>query len=310
MKAARITEYGDPSVMVVTDIDKPEPGNGQVLVRVHASSINPFDSKLRSGMFKDMIPLHLPAVLGGDIAGEVVALGGGVDSFAVGDKVFGQAAAVAGNSGAFAEFAATKAGQIAKMPDNLSFTEAASLPLVGVSALQALTEHIKLTAGQTILIIGGSGGIGSIAVQIAKHIGARVVTTATGDGVAMAKQLGADEVIDYKTQDYTQKLHDVDAVFDTAGQNVDAALRVLKKGGTLVSMVAPPNEALAKELGVTAMVQGTNVTTESLNKLSELVAKGVVTPHVDKVYKLDAIVEAFKAKENGVVLGKVVIEVA
>jgi NADPH:quinone reductase-like Zn-dependent oxidoreductase len=307
MKAAQINEYGDASVIVVNEVDTPQVVDGQVLVEVRASSINPFDAKILAGYMKDAIPLQFPATLGGDIAGVVREVGPNVTSVSVGDNVYGQANIVAGNSGAFAEFAATKAGQVAAMPSNLDFSQAASLPLVGVSALQALTEHLNVAAGQKLLILGGSGGIGTIAIQIAKHIGAHVTVTATGEGIEFAKQLGADEVLDYKAQDFTQAVTNIDAVFDTVGQDFDAALRVLKKGGVAVSMAAPANQALATELGVTAMTQQTKVTTESLNELRELIEAGVVTPQIDQTFTLDTIADAFRAKQNGEIKGKIVI---
>ncbi len=307
MRAAQINMYGDASVIEINEVDTPVPGDGQVLVEVCASSINPFDAKLMSGMMKDSIPLKFPFTLGGDIAGTVVESGNG---FNVGDKVYGQAAGVAGNSGAFAEFTATSAGQIAKMPSNLDFKQAASLPLVGVSALQAITEHIKLQAGQKLFIHGGAGGIGTVAIQIAKDIGAYVATTATGDNIEVVKKLGADEVIDYKSQNFAEVLKDYDAVFDlVGGDDFNKALGILKKGGIGVSMAAQADENKIKDLGVTAITQFTKVTTDKLDKLRGLVESGVVKPQVDKVFTLDQIRAAFEAKESGTVTGKIVIEI-
>lgn len=309
MRAAQINEYGDPTVIKMNEIETPQVKPNQVLVEVHASSINPFDGKLRSGMMKDFISLNFPVTLGGDIAGVVTEVGQDVTDFAVGDKVYGQAAAVAGNSGAFAEFAATAAGQIAKMPNNLDFKQAASLPLVGVSAVQALTEHINLQKGQKIFVTGGSGGIGTIAIQIAKHIGAYIATTVPPEGIEAAKQLGADEIIDYKTKDFAGLLHDYDAVYDLVGNEFDKALGILKKGGVAVSMVAQPNKDLATKLEITAIRQSTNVTTERLNILTKLIEANVVQPQVDAVFKLDDIAQAFESKENGTTVGKIVIEI-
>ncbi len=308
MKAAQISEYGDPSVVVINEIEKPTVNEGQVLVEVHAASLNPFDTTIRTGKMKDAI--QLPVTLGGDIAGVVVEVGQGVSDFAVGDKVYGQANAVAGNSGAFAEYAATKATQVAKMPANPDYQGAASLSLVGVSALQALTNHINLQAGQKLFIHGGAGGIGTIAIQIAKSLGAYVATTATGDNISAVKELGADEVIDYKTENFVAVLHDYDAVFDTVGGDDFArSLEVLKAGGTAVSMIAAVDESQAMERRVTALTQATKVTTEALEKLCELVEAGDVTPQVGKVYRLDQIREAFTARETGSIRGKVVLEV-
>lgn len=310
MKAAQITEYGDASVVKINDADTPIAKPGQLVVEVHAASINPFDTIVREGYLQQNVPLQLPATLGGDVAGVVTELGEGVTDFAVGDKVYGQANIVAGNSGAFAEFAATSAQQVAAMPENLSFTEAATLPLIGASAIQALTEHIKLAANQKIFINGGAGAIGSIAIQLAKNIGAYVAATATGEGVELAKRLGADEVIDYKTSDFSALLKDYDAVFDTVGGDTfDKSLSILKKGGVAVSMAADANSELAAQLEVTAIHQMTNVTTQKLSTLRELVEKGIVTPRIGATFTLDEIVEAQRARESGEVLGKVAITI-
>jgi alcohol dehydrogenase len=306
MKAAQINEYGDVSFINVVEVEKPTAKEGQVVVAVQATSLNPFDTTIRAGYMKDMMPLNLPVTLGGDIAGEVVELGEGVDSIAVGDIVYGQANVVAGNSGAFAEFAATAAGQVAKAPTNVTIHEAASLPLVGVSALQALTDHINLQAGQKILITGGAGGIGHVAIQIAKHLGAYVATTATEDGLEAAKQLGADEVIDYKSQDYTEMLSQFDAAFDTVGgEELKRIVSILKDGGVAVSMAGQPEEAS----GVKAIAQMTRVTTEKLDQLRELIESNIVKPNVGKVFGLDEIQAAFTARESGTVKGKVVVAI-
>lgn len=307
MRAAQIKEYGDASVIQINEVNQPEPGDGQVLVKVAAASLNPFDTKLREGMMKAGIPLQFPATLGGDFAGTIVALGAGVTGLAAGDKVYGQANVVAGNSGSFAELAATRASEVAKMPNNVDFGQAASLPLVGVSALQALMQHIKLQAGQKLFIHGAAGGIGTIAVQVARHLGAYVAGTATGEGAERIVQLGINEVIDYKVQDFAAELHDYDAVFDTVGGDDFAkALTILKPGGTAVSMIAQADEQ-AKELGVTAITQSTKVTTEMLDKLRELVESGVVTPQIGKVFPFEQIQQAFETRESGKIPGKVVL---
>ncbi len=310
MRAAQISEYGDASVIKINEIEKPQAGDGQVVVEVYASSINPFDTTIRAGYMKDMIPLEFPVTLGGDIAGVVSEIGPGVEGFNAGDKVYGQANAVAGNSGAFAEFAATSAGQLAKMPESLDFTEAASLPLVAVSAWQGIVQHIDLQSGQKIFIHGGAGGIGTIAIQIAKNLGAYVATTATGEGIDYVKQLGADEVIDYKVQNFAEVLRDYNAVFELAGgSEFDKTLTVLKTGGIGVSMIAQADEARVAELGVRAISQSTKVTTEALEQVSKLVEAGVIKPQVDKTFNLDQAQEAFKARESGMVQGKIVLKI-
>lgn len=311
MRAAQINDYGDASVIRVNQVETPVVNQDKVLVEVHASSLNPFDSKLRSGIMKDSITLEFPFTLGGDVAGVVTAVGEKVTDVAVGDKVYGQAAAVAGNSGALADYAATVPRQIAKMPSNLDFDQAASLPLVGVSALQALTSHIGLQPGQKLFIHGGAGGIGMVAIQIAKRIGAYVATTASDDNIVAVKDLGADEVIDYKTTDFSTTLSEYDAVFDTVGgDDFNKALRILKTGGVAVSMAGQADEALVTELGVNAISQSTHVTNEALNELTKLIEAGVVTPHIDRVFALDDIVEAFESRESGSTKGKIVIQIS
>lgn len=309
MKAAQIDRYGDASVMHVNDIPRPSPRRGQVLVEVHAASLNPFDTTIRNGSMKDSIPLDFPATIGGDLAGIVIETSEDVKDIIVGEAVYGQAYVVGGNSGAFAEYAVTAASRLARSPAGLTFTEAASLPLVGVSAFQALTEHLSIKPGHKLFIHGGAGGIGTVAIQIAKHIGAHVATTATGEGAAYAKTLGADEVIDYKAQDFAEVIKDFDAVFDTVGgDDFNKSLRILKRGGRGVSMIAPPDENVAHELGVVALMQGTHVTTGALNALTSLVEQGIVTPHVGRIYPLEGIQEAFVARESGTVHGKIVLK--
>lgn len=310
MKAAQINDYGDASVIQVNDIDMPAIKDDQVLVRVYAASLNPFDSKIREGYMKDMIPLQLPVTLGGDIAGEVEAIGGSVTNVAVGDRVYGSANAVAGNSGALAEYAAAKSGGIGKMPASFDFEQAASVILTGVSALQAVSYHIKLQAGQKIFIHGGAGGIGAHAIQIAKSLGAYVATTASGAGVDYVTKLGADQVIDYTTTDFAEVLRDYDAVFDTVGgDDFTKSLAVLKTGGVAVSMAGQADEAVAAERGITAISQQTHVTTEKLEELARLIEAGVVTQHVSAVFPLEQIAQAFETRETPGLIGKIVIEI-
>ena len=309
MKAAQINSYGDPSVIEINEVNSPIIKPGQVLVEVHAASLNPFDSKLREGYMKDMIPLQFPFTLGGDIAGVVVEVGEDATGVSIGDIVYGQAAGVAGNSGAFAEAVAVSAKSIAKSPEGLDFAQSAALPLVGSSAVQALYEHIQLKKEQKIFIHGGAGGIGSIAIQIAKHIGAYVATTATGDDIEAVKQLGADEIIDYKTDDFSEMLSGYDAVFDTVGgDDFNKSLAILKQGGIAVSMAGQADESRVSELQITALTQSTKVTTNTLDTLRELVEANVVQPQIGQVFPLNQAKEAFEARESGI-RGKVVLEI-
>lgn len=309
MKAVQIRSYGHIDVLELNDVEKPSPGKGQVLIEVHASSINPFDHKVREGLAQRMFTLHFPATLGFDVAGVVVELGAGVTNLRVGDKVYGQAAVWSGGSGAYAEFANASVNLIAKMPSTASFAEAAALVMTGVSAVQGLIDHMKLKSGRKILIHGGAGGIGTFAIQIAKRIGAYVATTATGDGIEHVKRLGADEVIDYKAKAFDEVLSGYDFVFDTVdGDSYARSYKVLKKGGLIVSMLMQPDEKLMKQYGVKAISQGTQVTPARLDALRKLVEEGAVTVHIDRTFPLERIKEAFEAKEKGTVLGKIVIQ--
>jgi NADPH:quinone reductase-like Zn-dependent oxidoreductase len=310
MKAAQITQYGDASVVSVReDAPRPLAGGGKVLVEVHAASINPADSSIRLGYMHQMMPLSFPATLGIDIAGVVVEADPAAGGFKAGDKVFGTASMMAGASGAFAEYAAVPAGALAHSPPGLSFEEAAALPLAGVSALQAL-ETLKTGKGSTILITGGSGGIGTFAVQIARSLGARVIATSRGSSVDYVKSLGADQVIDLDKGALPAGLRDVDAVLDTAGGDIyKGSFAALKKGGTIVSIAARPDAELAAQFGVTALPQMTEVATARLERLAGLVAAGHVKIHVDRVFPLGRVKDAFLAREAGHVKGKIVLKI-
>jgi NADPH:quinone reductase-like Zn-dependent oxidoreductase len=308
MKAAQINNYGGPDAVVVQDAEKPSIQTGMVLVEVYASSLNPFDTMVRDG--KTGIPLELPATLGGDLAGIISEVGEGVSHVKPGDKIFGQANAVAGNSGAWAEFALTKGEQVSLMPSNVNFSEAAVSVLVGVSALQAITEELDIQQGQKLLIQGGAGGIGAAAVQIAKKLGAYVAVTVSTDDVDYAKALGADEVIDYKTQKFQDILKDYDAVFDSVGGDVFVqSYEVLKQGGKALSMIAPGDEAKASEKSIISKTQSTKINTERLNKLRELIEAGTVSVRIDSTYPLEQIKEAFEKRESGTAKGKVALEI-
>lgn len=310
MKIAQIKKYGNPEVIEIADIEKLKPQKGQVLVKVYASSINPFDAAVVKGFVASMTDAKLPMVIGSDVAGVVAEVGEGVGHFKVGNKIYGQASVLAGATGAFAEFAAVPEDRVAMMPSNIDFNQAAGSVLTGVSAIQAIIENFKLQSGQKILIHGGAGGIGNITIQVAKYIGAYVATTVTGGGIDFVKKLGADEIIDYKVESFEEILSDYDAVFDTVGGEIyGKSFKVLKRGGIIVSMLMPPDKTLETEYGVKAILQFTKVTTEHLNMLTEFIKEGVVKIYIDKVYTLDNIKEAFEYKEKEEVLGKIVIKI-
>lgn len=311
MKAVQIKKYGGPEVLEVTEnAPKPSVQNGQVLVEVFAAALNPFDGKLRKGYMKDMIPLTFPVTLGGDFAGVITEIGEGVSEYSKGDAVFGSALMVNGGSGAFAQFAAARTKNIAKKPTFVDFETAAALPLVGSSAVQAIEEHIQLQKGQKILIHGGAGGIGHIALQIAKAHEAFVAVTVSSDDVDFVKKLGADEVIDYKTEKFEEHLSDFDAVFDTVGgETTNRSFQVLKKGCILVSMVGQPDEKLAKQYGIVGIGQSTKTNTAHLTRVKELVDAGKITIHIDKVFPIDQAKEAFTYQETVHPKGKVVLKI-
>jgi len=311
MKAAQYNRYGGPEVIEINNnASDSTHGKGQVLVEVYAASLNPFDWKLREGFMKEMIPLKFPFTIGGDFSGVVTELGKDVSEFKIGDEVYGQAIVLNGGSGAFAQVCASNVANSALKPKSVGFLQAAALPLVGASAIQALEDHIKLKSGDKILIHGGAGGIGHIAVQLAKYLGAYVATTVSSNDMEFVKNLGADEAIDYKTQKFEERLHNFDAVFDNVGgETANKSFKVLKKGGIFVSMLGAPNPELAKQYGVTAIGQNTKISSEKLNRLTELVDNGSIKVCIDKVFPLEKTGKAFEYLENGHPQGKVVVEI-
>ena len=310
MKAAQIRSFGQPDVIDIKDVDRPRATPGKVVVEVKASSINPIDTKLREGQAQKMTRARPPFTLGFDLAGVVAEVGMEVSALAAGDKVYGQASVMAGGTGAFAQYAVTRPERLARMPRNLSFEEAASIVLTGTSAWQAIYQHIGLEPRQKILIHGGAGGIGTAAIQLAKHIGAFVATTASRERLEYVKQLGADQAIDYVAQNFDDLVFDCDAVLDTVGGNTCyRSYGVLKPGGVLVSMLEPPSEQMMRRYGVRALSQFTDTSTGPLEELRQLVEANIVTVIVDRIYPLERLKEAFETKEQGHVRGKIAIAI-
>lgn len=310
MRAAQIDSYGDATVVRVTDqAARPRPAAWQVLVAVRAAALNPFDLKVLGGLVRQMAELKFPAVLGGDVAGTVAEIGPDVSGFEVGQAVYGQAGALSGH-GSLAEFTPVKADQLTAKPSSVDFTAAAAMPLVGASAYQALVDHINLRAGQKILIHGGAGGIGSVAIQLAKHLGAHVATTVSSDDMDFVRTLGADDVIDYKTQKFADIIKNYDAVLDTVGGQANRqSYAVLKPGGSLVSMAAQADEDLVNRYDINYTAQFSRVTTERLNALAQLIDNGAIKPVVDRTFKLDQTAEALNYLAAGRPRGKVVIKI-
>jgi NADPH:quinone reductase-like Zn-dependent oxidoreductase len=312
MKAVQISGYGDVSVLTVTtDAPKPAAGDGTVLLEVRAASVNPVDTMIRSGAYAKMMPLAFPATLGTDLSGVVVEVGPGVADLKKGDKVYGMGTLLAGASGAFAQFASVPAALLARMPSGLDFLQAAALPLTAVSALEVIDEKMKVGKGHRILIHGGAGGIGSIAIQLARHRGASVAATALGEAAGYVKGLGADTVIDFQKEAFEKVLSGYDFVFDTvAGETYKKSFSVLKKGGMIVSMLEQPDAELAAAHGVTAVAQVTQVNTARLNAVAVLATSGTIKANVERVFPADEVKEAFRARESGRVQGKVVLSFA
>jgi NADPH:quinone reductase-like Zn-dependent oxidoreductase len=312
MKAVQIKKYGGSEV-VETNQSAPEPivSAGKVLVIVKAAGVNPVDWKIREGNMQQMIQLQFPSTLGMDFSGVIKQVGEGISAFKQGDEVYGQAAVITGGSGAFAEMALANGETIAHKPKSLSHAEAAGLPVVGVSAWQALVENIGLSKDQKILIHGGAGGIGSIAIQLAKHLGGYVATTVDTKDRQFVQELGANQMIDYKAQNFEDILHDYDAVFDTVGsETYTRSLKVLKKGGIIVSMLEQPNSELMNQYGIKAIFQFTQVNGERLTKVAQWVDQNNIRVNVEKTFSLDEAGKALDYQKDVHPRGKIVLVVS
>jgi NADPH:quinone reductase-like Zn-dependent oxidoreductase len=305
MKAVLVPQYGAPSVLSLQEIDPPVCKPGEVLVRVKAAGVNPFDCKMRSGALKDFYPIALPFIPGSDFAGTVEAVGSGVKRYSIGDDVFGAA-----GTGTYAQLVAVKEEILATKPTALDYGEAASVPVAALTAWQALFQHGQLKAGQTVLVHGGAGGVGMFAVQLARWAGARVVATASASATAAVREYGADAVIDYRAKPFEQVVHDVDLVLDTqGGQTQERSLGVLKRGGRLVSTVSPPDEQKASAAGVTAKVMGMKSNGKDLAEIARHIESGVLKLHVAHTFALSEAAEAQELLEGGHVHGKIVLEI-
>ncbi len=285
MKAVQILKFGSLDVMNNVDIPRPEPGTGEVLVRVKAAGVGPWDALVREG--NSGIPQSLPLILGSDIAGTVEGLGSEVSGFQIGDEVYG----VTNErfTGAYAEYAVASAGMIARKPKALSFIEAASVPVVAVTAWQMLFEYAHVSAGQTVLIHGGAGNVGGYAIQLARDAGLKVIATAGSSDLDYVRTLGAHLVVDYRTERFDEVVSGVDVVLDTVGgETRERSFRVLKEGGTLVSVASPafPKE-MAVKYDVKAVFFYVKVTTNRLNTITELFDRGRLVADVGTVLPLE-----------------------
>jgi len=308
MKAVRIHTYGGPDVLVYEDAPRPTIGNGEVLVKVHATSINPVDRFTRAGYLQGMINFSLPLTLGLDLAGVVEAVGDDVTTVAVGDAVYGYSNMM--RQGAYAEYAVVSAGEIAPKPASVDYVTAAAVPLVGITAWQALFDVAGLQAGQTILIHGAGGGVGSFAVQFAVAKGARVIGTASGNKIELLRELGVAEAIDYTTTRFEDLVRDVDVVFDTVGGEVQArSWGVLKPGGILVTVAGQPDAAAAAARGVRASGMMAQANTAQLTEIAGLIDAGTVHPVVSTVLPLAEARRAHELIDAGHTRGKIVLRV-
>jgi NADPH:quinone reductase-like Zn-dependent oxidoreductase len=283
MMAWRVHEYGPPDVMRFERIPRPDPGPGVVLVKVEAVGVGPWDGWIRAG--KSASPQPLPLTLGSDLAGNVIAVGPGVSRPHVGDQVYG----VTNPEfvGAYAEYALASAAMVASKPTMLSYTEAASVPVVAVTAQQALFDQAQLEAGRTVLIHGAAGSVGAYAVQLARRAGLRTIATAARDDAAFVRDLGADSVIDYRTERFENKVRDADAVIDLVGGDTQRrSFQVLRRGGKLISAVSDPDEDLAQRHGVEAAFFLVKVTTHDLAQITSLIDSGNLRTRVGAVLRL------------------------
>lgn len=332
MKAFLIDRYGK-NAGHIGEIAEPSMGVHDVLIQLHASSVNMLDSKIRAGEFKLLLPYSFPLTLGNDLAGVVVRIGSAVKRFKLGDEVY--ARPPEDRIGTFAEMIAVNENALALKPANLSMAEAASLPLVALTAWQVLVETAQLKKGQKVLIHAGAGGVGTVAIQLAKHLGAFVATTTSSANVAWVKALGADVVIDYNQQVFDDVLRDYDVVLNSLGADVLAkSLKVLKPGGQLISISGPPTPQFAQERGAPWLIRQVmrllslsirrkarklgiryafvfmRANGAQLQKITQLVESGVLRPVIDRTYPLESTAEALRYIEQGRSKGKVVIQIA
>jgi NADPH:quinone reductase-like Zn-dependent oxidoreductase len=332
MKALVLKRYGGPDQVALIDTPRPTPGPEQILVEVHAAGVNPVDNIIRKGAFKPFFPLRLPATLGSDVAGVVLEVGSRVTRFRPGDAIFASTFDTTA-TGALADFAAVPENAAALKPANLDFVQAASIPMVGLTSWQALKERARLKPGQKLFIPAGSGGIGTFAIQLAKHLGAKVATTTSTVNVDLVRSLGADEVIDYKKQNFEEVLRDYDAVLGTVrGNALEKSLGILKPNSTVISLIGPPDAAFARTRGLNSLMVFVfgllsrkiirrakkhglaysflfvHPDGRQLAEIAELLQAGHIRPVIDKVFPFEQSKEALAYLEQGRAKGKVVVQ--
>jgi NADPH:quinone reductase-like Zn-dependent oxidoreductase len=308
MKAVRIHQYGGPEMLRYEDAPRPEPAAGEVLVRVRAAGVNPVDWKIRQGYFKDYMKHNMPLILGWDVSGVVEATGTGVARWKRGDEVYGRADLA--RDGSYAEYIVVRENEIARKPKSLDHVHAATVPLAGLTAWQSLLDIAALARGQTVLIHAAAGGVGHLAVQLAKWRGARVVGTASARNAAFVRELGAEQVIDHNAGRFEDALREVDVVLDTIGGEVQQrSWKTLKPGGILVSLVSPPSEEEAakhRARGLLAFIQSN---ASQLADMAGLIEAGKLRPVVETVMPLADARRAHDAVQGGHTRGKIVLSV-
>ncbi|MDR6732178.1 NADP-dependent oxidoreductase [Delftia lacustris] len=332
MKAFILESYGANRALQLADVPEPQLRDDEVLVQVHAAGVNQLDSKIRDGQFKLILPYRLPLILGHDVAGVVVKAGPRVRQFKPGDEVYARTDDF--RIGTFAEFVPVRESSLAPKPKGLTMEEAASIPLVGLTAWQVLVETARLARGQKVFIQAGAGGVGTFAIQLARHLGATVATTTSAANFDLVRGLGADVVIDYRTQDFEDVLHDYDVVLNSQdGKALGKSLRVLKGGAKLVSISGPPDPAFGRAIAAPAFVRlvmrllssGIRRRARSrgidysfvfmkadggqLREITRLIEAGAIRPVVDKVFAFESTNEALAYAEAGHAKGKVVIKI-
>lgn len=330
MKALTFARYAKPARFEFTDVPRPALKPDDLLVKVHAVGLNPIDTMIPKGEFKPLMKFDLPAVVASDVAGEVVEVGSAVSRFKVGDAIFASLFDL--NRGTLAEFAAVPESAAAMKPETLDFAQAASIPMVGLTTWQALKERAGVKPGKKVFIPAGSGGIGTFAIQLAKHLGAKVGTTTSTGNVGLVRDLGADEVVDYKTQAFEDVLKGYDVVLGTVrGDNLKKAIGILNPGGTAVSLIGPPDPSfargrglggvfvflftlisgsirrLAKKRGVEYSFLFVQPNGQQLAEIAGLIDTGAIRPVIDTIFPFDQAKEALAYLEQGRAKGKVVV---
>jgi NADPH:quinone reductase-like Zn-dependent oxidoreductase len=304
MKAIVIKSYGDEDVVEYTDVKRPEPKANEALVKVHAAGVNPVDWKIRDGL-GERFGLKLPITLGGEIAGTIEKTGSEIRDFKEGDAVYGIIA-----SGGYAEYAIAKVGDIAPKPQSLDFTNAAAVPIGALTAWQAIFDLANLSSGQRILIAGASGGVGSLAVQLAKAKGAYVIGLASGRNEEFVRGLGTDEFVDYTKQNFEKVVKNVDVVLDAVGgETFGRSFETLRKGGFLVTTVEFPSDEKAQEFGVKAARVFCKPNAKQLAEITRLVDERKLKAHVSTVLPLAEVKKAHQLSESGRTRGKIVLQI-